>query len=484
MPSWIKKTSDITVDISSIKLIKTGSFFYLYSVFSGTFFEIDEYAFLLLNTMQTKRENAHNSIHRLKGRADNGLTEAAAGELEELAKLGVFSVLKKEYSRRSGLTTMNLDITRNCNLGCKYCFAGTPINNTGNKPMDFETAKSALHYLAKHSASHPNRLNVVFFGGEPLLYFPLLKKIVKYAGTIKVEYGKDITFDIFTNGTILNKETVTFIKEKGLRILLSIDGPKQFHDKLRPLKNKDASTYDAIMQHVDEILQVDPGKIVIRSTLTKENLCVTDTIETLAQKGFKNFVFEMVVTDNRDLLKYEEECSIFEGVIEKLAQNFRGLVLRGIKVNLLSEPIKKILSPQDIPPELCRSTCPAGRQFIIVSPEGDIYPCHYFADRKHWKMGTIFDGKSQLFSMVDENKIADLNKGKICGDCWMRGHICGGQCPFKSLEINRQKGLFDKNHCYKEETKNIVSLKVLKGLYPNRNYPFISTWRKNAGYLF
>lgn len=133
---------------------------------------------------------------------------------------------------------LTLQVTQQCNLRCEYCaYSGMYENRVHtNKKMDFEMAKKAIDFFIEHSRESKDII-VGFYGGEPLLMFPLIKQCVEYIESI-VE-GKKISYAMTTNGTLLNDEVADFLAEHEVILSISLDGSKEEHN----LHRKFASGY-------------------------------------------------------------------------------------------------------------------------------------------------------------------------------------------------------------------------------------------------
>ena len=141
---------------------------------------------------------------------------------EELSKVAITSPIK----------AMCLNIAHDCNLRCAYCFASTGDFGKGRKLMSYETGKKALDFLIEQSKGRVN-LEVDFFGGEPLMNFDVVKKLVEYGRSREKEAKKNFRFTITTNGLLLDDDKIDFINKEMNNVVLSIDGRKEVNDKLR-----------------------------------------------------------------------------------------------------------------------------------------------------------------------------------------------------------------------------------------------------------
>ena len=145
-----------------------------------------------------------------------------------------------------------LNLTHNCNLRCSYCYAGPKIQRT----MDLKTALNAVDFLASQTK---DCCTITFFGGEPLLEFPLIQNVVDYTSK---KYGANIGFRMSTNGTLLTKEILQFFDRHDIYFALSIDGDQRQHDKCRHYDNNEGS-YHAIESKLHNIFDFNPYTIAV-----------------------------------------------------------------------------------------------------------------------------------------------------------------------------------------------------------------------------
>ena len=123
-----------------------------------------------------------------------------------------------------------------------------------NKDMHWETAKKSIDFLREHSVDS-TQVNIGFYGGEPLLRFSLIKQIVAYARE-KFD-GKELAFTITTNGTLLNEEIISYFEKEDVQLMISLDGPKEIHDKNRVFPNGQGS-FDTVMENLERLKAIAP----------------------------------------------------------------------------------------------------------------------------------------------------------------------------------------------------------------------------------
>ena len=156
-------------------------------------------------------------------------------------------------NRDTVVKALCLNIAHDCNLRCKYCFADEGEYHGRRALMTEEVGKAALDFLVKNSGSRRN-LEVDFFGGEPLMNWEVVKKIVEYGRSIEKEAGKNFRFTITTNGTLLNDEILEYVNKEMGNIVLSIDGRKEVHDAMRPKRGGQGS-YDEIVPKFQKVAE-------------------------------------------------------------------------------------------------------------------------------------------------------------------------------------------------------------------------------------
>ncbi len=166
----------------------------------------------------------------------------------------------RNYVLRFGLLRLTLCITEDCNFRCKYCAYSDfyeYTRNPSNKYMDFTIAKKAIDYyfslLKEGKRYNPLRKPAIgFYGGEPLLNFKLIKRIVNY---IENKYNDcKIIYTVTTNGSLLDEEKANWLMGRGFIIDVSLDGPEEEHDRLRVYTNGNG-TFRDVMKNVGSIME-------------------------------------------------------------------------------------------------------------------------------------------------------------------------------------------------------------------------------------
>ncbi len=331
----------------------------------------------------------------------------------------------------SPIKSMCLHISHDCNMRCKYCFADGGDYKRARGLMSYECGCKAIDFLLEKSKGIKN-LELDFFGGEPLLNFDVVKKLVAYGREKEKQYGKNIRFTITTNGVLLDDESIDFINKHMSNAVLSIDGRREINDYMRPLANG-KGTYDKILPAYKKLVKDRTMDWYVRGTYTRRNLDFTNDVLCLADEGFDNISVEPVVLpDESEFSIREEDLPVLFEEYEKLAKEMlkrekegRGFTFFHFMIDL------------DAGPCVYKRTkgCGCGSEYVAVTPNGDIYPCHQFVEHTELKLGNIFDDTFNwdIATQFAENNIITNEK---CKSCWAR-YFCGGGCSANNYNFHR-----------------------------------------------
>lgn len=321
---------------------------------------------------------------------------------------------------------MSLFLTQSCNLKCTYCYGeGGEYGARGD--MDEKTAFQAVDWLIKQSADMKT-IKIKFFGGEPFLKFPLMKRIVAYAKKKSAEVGKKVMFNATTNATLLNDEVIAFLKEESISLLVSFDGPKELQDKQRPFANGEGS-YDIILPNIKRLLEAVPD--TLSNSVAVDGANHQKIKEAMHDIGFKEVgiipVSPLLDDHNKnEALTRNIQCT-FED-IEQDAEEWLSLIHRRD-----SEALKDLGKSSELRrgiSDLLNNRkeyffCGAGLGVVAVAVTGDIYFCHRFVGTEEYKIGNIFENglnrNRYLHSPALENE--------TCVSCFAR-YYCAGGCKY------------------------------------------------------
>ena len=327
-----------------------------------------------------------------------------------------------KYSVASPVKAMCLNIAHDCNLRCKYCFASTGDFGTGRKMMTFETGRRAIDFLIEKSEDREN-LELDFFGGEPLMNFDTVKQIVEYARSREKECGKRFRFTITTNGLLLDDDKIDFINKEMSNVVLSIDGRKETNDNVR-IRVDGSGCYDSILPKFKKLVEQRGDKeYYVRGTFTKYNIDFCEDVFSLYNEGFDQISVEPVVcgSENPYALTEKELSEIFKEY-ERLAERILENEEKGEKFNFFHFMLDLDQGPCAI--KRLRG-CGCGNEYVAVTPDGDIFPCHQFVGIDEFKMGNLYDGTFNQ-DMKSDFAAAHVYTKPECRECWAKFYCSGG----------------------------------------------------------
>ena len=334
-------------------------------------------------------------------------------------------------NRQPVVKALCLHIAHDCNLACQYCFAEEGEYHGRRALMSFEVGKKALDFLVANSGSRRN-LEVDFFGGEPLMNWEVVKQLVEYGRSIEEANNKKFRFTLTTNGVLLNDEILDFVNKEMGNIVLSTDGRKEVHDRMRPFRNGKGS-YDLIMPKFKKAAESrNQTNYYVRGTFTHYNLDFSKDVLSLADEGFKQISVEPVVASPEDAyaLRTEDLPQIFEEY-DKLAVEMikrekegRGFNFFHFMIDLTGGPcVYKRLSG-----------CGSGTEYLAVTPWGDLYPCHQFVGNEDFLLGNVDDGIVKK-NICEEFKQCNVYSKPKCKDCFAK-LFCSGGCAANSYNFH------------------------------------------------
>ena len=322
-----------------------------------------------------------------------------------------------------------LHVSHDCNLRCRYCFASTGDFGTGHRmTMDFDTAKRAIDWVVEKSGKRRN-IEVDFFGGEPLMAMDTVKETIAYARSIEEEKDKNFRFTITTNGMLLNPENTQYINTELKNAVLSLDGRKEVNDNMRPTAGGKGS-YDIIVPKFQALVeQRGDQEYYLRGTFTKENLHFADDVLHICDDlGFKNVSVEPATGKDGDPLAITmEDLPVVFAEYEKLAKE----LLKRPDVNFFHFYVDLEQGPCVI--KRMRG-CGAGNEYVAITPEGDIYPCHQFVGNDAFKMGNLYDGSFRT-EIADQFGGVNIYTKEACRKCWAKFY-CSGGCSASNFNVN------------------------------------------------
>ena len=323
-----------------------------------------------------------------------------------------------------------LHIAHDCNLACQYCFAEEGEYHGRRALMSFEVGKKALDFLIANSGNRRN-LEVDFFGGEPLMNWQVVKDLVAYGREQEKLHDKNFRFTLTTNGVLLNDEIMEFCNKEMANVVLSIDGRKEVHDKMRPFR-KGAGSYDLIVPKFQKFAESrHQDKYYVRGTFTHYNPDFAADVLHLADLGFKQISVEPVVAEK------EEPYAITEEDLPKLFEEYDKLAAEMVRRHKEGDDFNFFHFMIDLEGGPCvakrLSGCGTGTEYLAVTPWGDFYPCHQFVGQEDFCLGNVYEGVKKT-ETVNEFKKCNVYSKKECSQCFARFY-CSGGCAANSYNF-------------------------------------------------
>ena len=404
----------------------------LLDVNSGTVHAVDKLVYDIMDVF--RGDNEEEVLARLRTvYSEEELTDALA-ELRGLIAQGqLFSPVPEVpptiFQQEPIVKALCLHVAHDCNLRCRYCFAGTGDFGHDRGLMTPEVGERAVDFILAHSGTR-RHCEIDFFGGEPLLNMDTVRHVVNYIHKKEALTGKVFKLTLTTNAVLLNPETIQYLNENAISLVLSLDGRRSAHDKMRPHANGRGS-WDAAVENIRAVIasRTDPSYdprgtyFYVRGTYTAYNLDFAEDVLAMADMGFEQLSVEPVVAKDCDYELRSEHLPELFHQYDLLVKAYLERKHTGREFDFFHFNVDLDHGPC-LPKRL--SGCGAGHEYFAVTPEGDLYPCHQFVGRDGYRLGSVFSGvENQVLPETFRNTHV-LNK-PACRECWAR-FFCSGGC--------------------------------------------------------
>ncbi len=435
---------------------KNNGYAIVLDVFSGAVHVVDEVTYALIPILEEKREASLEELCKLLKEAEPSSdfsAEEVAEAAEEIRTLAGQKTLYTEDSyedyvaqfmkqrrERPVVKALCLHVAHDCNLRCKYCFAEEGEYHGRRALMSFEVGKRALDFLVENSGSRRN-LEVDFFGGEPLMNFEVVKRLVEYGRAVEKEKDKNFRFTLTTNGVLLDDEVLDYVNREMGNLVLSIDGRKEVHDRMRPMRGG-APSYERILPKLKKAAESrDQTNYYVRGTFTHYNTDFAADVLHLHDLGFEQISVEPVVApSSADYALKESDLPLLLEQYDLLAKEILKRRAEGRYVNFFHFMIDLEGGPC-VAKRL--SGCGSGGEYLAVTPWGDLYPCHQFVGEESFLMGNVYEGVTNT-GLQDKFSCVNVYSKPECAGCFARFY-CSGGCAANSWhftgDINGNYGI-------------------------------------------
>ena len=416
-------------------------YYIVLDVYSGAIHSVDKLVYDILDTYPDLPVGQYTA----------GLVEEASQEIQLLVEKGLlftpdsFQNFEKGHSVTKALC---LHLAHGCNLKCRYCFAGEGEYGGTRALMPEDVGKQAIDFIISASGGRRN-LEIDFFGGEPLLNVKAMKEIVAYARLQESVFHKTFRFTLTTNGMLLDDDLQQYINENMHNVVLSLDGRKEVNDSMR------GCSYDVLVPRFLKMAESRKQRnYYIRGTFTRENLDFCEDVLHLANLGFEQISVEPVVAPpGASYALQESDLPAIFSEYDKLAHKMlsrKEFNFFHFMIDLEGGPcVAKRLTG-----------CGAGTEYLAVTPEGDLFPCHQFVGTNHFKMGNIWTGVTNN-EAVSQFKNCHVYTKDNCHQCFAKFY-CSGGCAANAYQANNSLLKPDKLACamQKKRTECAIMLKV------------------------
>ncbi len=436
---------------------------------SGSIHVVDEVAYDIISMFP---DHSHDEIiaamsDKYAGRDDVTEVELrqCIADVEGLIREGKlysrdeFADIAGTLKERSGnvIKALCLHVAHTCNLNCAYCFASQGKYHGERALMSFDVGKRALDFLMDNSGSRTN-LEVDFFGGEPLMNWDVVKRLVEYARSVEKQRGKNFRFTLTTNGILIDDEVIDFANREMSNVVLSLDGRKEINDATR-VDYAGKGSYDRIVPKFQRLVKARGGKnYYMRGTFTHANPDFTNDVFHMADLGFSELSMEPVVCSADDPAALTpEDIEIVKEQYEILAKD----MLRREKEG---KPITFYHYMLDLTGGPCiykrLSGCGSGTEYMAVTPWGDLYPCHQFVGDESFKLGDIWQGVTND-KLREEFRACNAYSRPECTDCWAKLY-CSGGCAANAYHASGNiRGIYEAGcQLFRKRLECAIMLKV------------------------
>lgn len=417
---------------------------------SGSVHVVDDVAYDIIE-MYKKSSKEHITSEMLKKYSnhpdvtaeDIALCLEDIKELEDSGKLyssDPYEELAHSYKNNSNvIKALCLHVAHTCNLNCSYCFASQGKYQGDRALMSFEVGKQAFDFLIANSGSRKN-LEVDFFGGEPLMNWDVVKRLVEYARSVEKKHNKNFRFTLTTNGMLIDDEVIDFANREMSNVVLSLDGRREINDHFRKDYNG-CGSYDKIVPKFKKFVEKRGGKdYYMRGTFTHNNADFTNDIFHMADLGFDQLSMEPVVCPpgdpyaltDEDLPKIKEQYEILAKEMLSRKKQGKGFTFYHYMLDLKNGPCiyKRITG------------CGSGTEYMAVTPWGELYPCHQFVGDPKYSLGDIWKGVTKK-EVQDEFRSCNAYAREECKNCWAKLY-CSGGCAANSYHATGSiKGVYE-----------------------------------------
>jgi His-Xaa-Ser system radical SAM maturase HxsB len=289
----------------------------------------------------------------------------------------IASKYRTKYSHVNGSTKLHMVVpTIRCNQSCVYCQVTRATADAATGDMTDQIADSTIRLILSSPAPH---ITLEFQGGEPLLRFDLIERIIEGISNGAAKYGKSMNFVVCSNLTLLRDDHLEYFRQKNVSISTSLDGPAALHDRNR-LRHGGAAHAVVVrnIRRCQEALGED--RVSALMTTTRHSLAYGhEIVDEYLRLGLHGIFLRRLnpygfATRNRKEISYspEEFIKFYKETLAYIIDiNRKG---RRFMENMATIMLKKILTP--FSPGFVDLRSPTGSGFgaALYNYDGSVYP--------------------------------------------------------------------------------------------------------------
>lgn len=415
---------------SKIHYFTTNNDLFAYDVNSTACVKIDRMALSILpEILSGNKKEINKQFASIYPKAK--LTKCVS-ECQSLLDTKLFGRKPLPYNHelQDEILTVSIHIVHKCNLACEYCYADSGTFGRPESVMNLETCLKAIDFVFTHSPGK-QKINIGFFGGEPLMNIAVIRKGVAYAKALAAKFEKKLSFSMTTNATLLTPDIMEFLSMERFSLIFSIDGPKRIHDRMRHFASNSGS-HKTVLSNIKTFRKQFSDGFTVRGTFTRTTPNFVDQVLFLNNQGFKHVSVEPAqlhpnhphaIAKDHDILRilaeYDELAKIY---LARFDEN------RPLHFFHFDYILNKLINPKPT-----HTQCGAGGGLIAIIPDGRIFPCFEMAVEDENCIGDINSGFVKTKREHFQRMHADC-KSK-CAGCWLK-YFCGGGCHAFNIRFN------------------------------------------------
>lgn len=400
-------------NIPVIKTFVAGGCYYLYDTYTNRLINIQKEHYIELGWLQKIGIAEYKALNLCDKAYKDIIVLMNKGFLKppQIKKIQHAETKYVKYLVDRCINDLTLQVTRDCNFSCRYCLFA--VNNQverahEKKHMTWDIAKRAIDYMYLHSQDM-QEVQLSFYGGEPLMNFPIIKKAVQYAE--KVFKLKSVNYNMTINGSLLNESIVRFLAKNRFHLTISLDGTREIQNSHRKFLATGNDTFDVVYSNILFVKNNYPD--YFKNYITFNPVLFKDENIDNAYCVFK----ELGISVEKVFFKYANLSGIDyinSGVFSKPSDSETITFYREKE----TQPLASALENKSTIPCIWHhgGPCIPGVKCLFVDINGVFYPCEKIIENGALSIGNLDTG-------INIEKVTKfINIGKLtendCNKCW------------------------------------------------------------------